>query len=465
MDIDLDENAQILIKINQWVSLINSSRPEEMLEGVVGLRKILCVETSPPYDQVFSTGVVPRLITFLDPAAPEQLQFESCWCISNLASGTSAHTKEIVDKGALLPLIKLISSSNNDVSEQSTWAIGNISGDCPQHRNEALNYGVLSHLIELAQKATNVGILRRLSWTISNLCRGSPPPALHMVLPALNVLNGMIHYQDDEVVIDSMWAISYITGNNEGIQCVIDGGMVKKVIELMLSPNSSIMIPALRTVGNIASGNDIQTQTIINLGCLPIIFSLFSHTKRNVRKEAIWTASNIASGTPEQIQRLIDLSYFPELLRLYADPTFELTAKKEISWVLSNATNSTAAQIEYFVKIGFIQAFGGYLNKDCNTARDATVVLDGLENILKAGIKNQTITGKNNYITVAESCAIPTVLSELMAKYASSDELVEKIEKIFSTCFEVGEVLEFSEMSDLQDYEFVDNMKSLSVNK
>ncbi|KAF2076192.1 hypothetical protein CYY_002492 [Polysphondylium violaceum] len=428
MDVDLDPQV---VQIQKYVDLINSNSPEEMLEGTVGLRKILCIERSPPYDQVFATGVVPRLITFLDPCAPQNLQFESCWCISNLASGTNAHTKEIVDRGALLPLIKLISSNNVDVAEQSTWAIGNIAGDSPKYRDEALYLGVLEPLVETAQKTNTVGILRRLSWTISNLCRGTPQPPLHMVLPCLGTLRNMVYIADDEVLIDSIWAVSYITSNNEGIQCIIDLGIVHRMIELMLSSNHSIMIPALRTVGNIASGNDTQTQTIINLGVLPILFSLFTHVKKNVRKEAYWTASNIASGTVSQIQALIDHGYFPELLRIFDDPVTDITLLREIGWTISNASNGSSAQVAYFVQIGFIKSIASFLKRQ-TTPKDVLIFLEALHNILHSG---STFDTGNPYLGVCESEGIPTILSDLVLRCAEKLDVFEKIHTILDSFF------------------------------
>ena len=64
-----------------------------------------------------------------------------------------------------------------------------------------------------------------------------------------------------------------------------------------------MLVPALRTVGNIVTGNDQQTQTIINcgaLGCLLLLLNT-SH-KKSIKKEACWTISNITAGTKEQIQ-------------------------------------------------------------------------------------------------------------------------------------------------------------------
>lgn len=69
--------------------------------------------------------------------------------------------------------------------------------------------------------------------------------------------------------------------------------------------NSSpaVLVPALRTVGNIVTGNDQQTQTIINCGALGCLLHLLNTShKKSIKKEACWTISNITAGTKEQIQ-------------------------------------------------------------------------------------------------------------------------------------------------------------------
>ena len=71
--------------------------------------------------------------------------------------------------------------------------------------------------------------------------------------------------------------------------------------------SSNVLVPALRTVGNIVTGDDMQTQVIISCGALTCLLHLLKTAqKKSIKKEACWTISNITAGTKEQIQAVID---------------------------------------------------------------------------------------------------------------------------------------------------------------
>ena len=87
--------------------------------------------------------------------------------------------------------------------------------------------------------------------------------------PALPALERLVHSNDEEVLADACWALSYMSdGTNDKIQAVIETGVCPRFVKLLLNPSSSVLIPALRMVGNIVTGDDLQTQCIIDHGAL-----------------------------------------------------------------------------------------------------------------------------------------------------------------------------------------------------
>ncbi len=115
--------------------------------------------------------------------------------ITNIAAGTRAHTRVVMDSGAIPPLLRLLGSPADDVREQAAWALGNIAGDSPATRDAVLGAGALAPLLALLSGHANTkpAMLRTFTWTLANFCRGIPQPAFELVKSALPELAALIH--------------------------------------------------------------------------------------------------------------------------------------------------------------------------------------------------------------------------------------------------------------------------------
>ncbi|KAK4769368.1 hypothetical protein SAY86_027518 [Trapa natans] len=428
--VDGFQNAAMLESITSMVQGLWSNDPALLLETTTRFRKLLSIEQSPPIDDVIKAGAIPRFVEFLGRNDLPQLQFEAAWALTNVASGTSENTRAVIENGAVPMFVKLLSTASDDVREQAIWAMGNVAGDSPACRDLVLSHGALIPLLSQLNENSKISMLRNATWTLSNFCRGKPPTPFEHVRPALPVLQKLIHGNDEEVLTDACWALSYLSdGPDEKIQAVIEADVCKRLVELLLHPSSTVLIPALRTVGNIVTGNDAQTQFIIDNGALPCLLSLLTQNfKKTIKKEACWTVSNITAGNKAQIQAVFNAGIITPLVFLLQHAEFDI--KKEAAWAISNATSGgTHEQIQFLVGEGCIKPLCDLLI--CSDPKIVIVCLEGLENILKVGEADKERglnNGINIYLVMIDECGGLDKIDHLQSH--DNNEIYEKAVKI-----------------------------------
>merc|ERR1719326_1436105 len=411
---------------------VSSDNPQEQFQATQQLRKLLSVEQNPPIQEVIHTGVVPRLVEFLRDSTRPQLQFEAAWVLTNIASGNADQTRVVVEMGALPLFVGLLTSTSDEVKEQAVWALGNIAGDSTKYRDLVLKSDGLAPLLAVFRETDKTSMMRNATWTLSNLCRGKPPPPFEWVSPALAPLANLVYSPDYEVLADACWALSYLSdGPNERIAAVINAGVCRRLVDLLHHMSPLVQTPALRTVGNIVTGDDQQTQVIIQCGALPNLLNLCSHTKKAIRKETLWTISNITAGNKDQIEEVIKAGLMPHVINALASADFDI--KKEAAWAISNAASSgQPAQIQYMVEQNCVKPLCDLLN--VNDTRVIGVALDAIQNILKNGAEmTQNGAVDNPYVAHIEQADGVTKLEQLQTD--ESEEIYNKAMKILETYF------------------------------
>uniref|UniRef100_A0AAY5KLM0 Importin subunit alpha n=1 Tax=Esox lucius TaxID=8010 RepID=A0AAY5KLM0_ESOLU len=328
------------------------------LSAVQAARKLLSSDRNPPIDDLIKSGILPILVHCLDRDDNPSLQFEAAWALTNIASGTSEQTQAVVQSNAVPLFLRLLHSPHQNVCEQAVWALGNIIGDGPQCRDYVISLGVVKPLLSFISPSIPITFLRNVTWVMVNLCRHKDPPppmeTIQEILPALCVL---IHHTDVNILVDTVWALSYLTdAGNEQIQMVIDSGIVPHLVPLLSHQEVKVQTAALRAVGNIVTGTDEQTQVVLNCDALGHFPSLLTHPKEKINKEAVWFLSNITAGNQQQVQAVIDANLVPMIIHLLD-------------------------KVAYLIQQQVIPPFCNLLIvKDAQVVQ---VVLDGLSNILK----------------------------------------------------------------------------------
>jgi len=437
-----EKNGQTaqLPSLEQIRTGIFSDQPGNQYMYTQAARKILSRERNPPIDTLINSGVIPRMVEFLQRDQDPLLQFESAWALTNIASGTSEQTKSVVNAGAVPHFISLLSSSDRNVCEQAVWALGNIAGDGPMLRDFTVENGIIPPLLDLVHKnlqthendenaAQNNSFMRNLTWTISNLCRNkNPSPSVYVVRTLLPTLFQLTLHPDKEVLADACWALSYLTdGTNEKIQEVVESGVVPNMVKLLCSGTLSVVTPSLRSLGNIVTGSDTQTDAVVNAGALPKFGELLRHPKMNIVKEAAWTISNITAGNVEQIQKVIDAGVLPELVKVLKSGDFK--AQKEAAWAVTNLTSGgSIQQIVALCEAGALTPMCDLLG--ASDERTVCVLLDGLNNILSAAKKEGEV---DKVCAVIEECEGLDKIENLQTH--ENEEVYHKALEIIDTFF------------------------------
>lgn len=188
-------------------------------------------------------------------------------------------------------------------------------------------------------RASTVGERRDISWCIINLVRNKFVDELSQekVRKLLPIVYFLLGDSDFQVMIDAIWSLSYIADmHNAVIQDILDMGFVPILLPYLNPLNQPrVVVPTLRTIGNLITGTDQQTQHVLDAGLIKTFYNLLlEDSPDNLRREALWCVSNMTAGTPQQIQEVLDANLMPKVLNYLLNGSKGV--QKEALWVLGN---------------------------------------------------------------------------------------------------------------------------------
>jgi importin subunit alpha-1 len=306
-------------------------------------------------DVILAAGVMNQLIRCLE-GHPQNLSLQriGSWTLSNLVDG-------IFQTG----------SSHKSGSSSASGSHGNATagGGATANNNTAkseyssadeIDMTTLLPILRRLLQSSDSEVLSYTCWTLSHLCDG---PASH---------------------------IAAVVTTPPKSKVAPKGGLVPRLVELLMHLSWRVTKPALRTIGNIVcaecsddSGIGVTTdytEVILDCNAVPRLKELITHSNREIQKEACWTLSNIAAGTVDQIQAVIDSGAIPPLVNLVQHKKTDQEVRSEACWVVLNATScGSDSQIEVLVDEGCVAVLGVLLSE----ASMVMMALEGLERVLQ----------------------------------------------------------------------------------
>lgn len=226
--------------------------------------------------------------------------------------------------------------------------------------------------IDLAEKGWE-----NVVWSITNLCRGKPVVKLDYVKEFAPFLSkAIIISQKEDYVTDALWAYSYLTDCHSP-ENLLSENLLSKCISFFTHPNLSILIPALRIVGNYSTGT-IAPKYLANSELFCNLLHLIEHIKRPVRREAYWALSNLLTENHMIVQYGIDSLFFEKAINTLKND--ESNVIKEAVFAVCNASYAcTKEQAEYFEYIGIFDVLISLLSQ---SEKVSQVILEGIKQFL-----------------------------------------------------------------------------------
>eukprot|EP00386_Alphamonas_edax_P012489 GDKI01038995.1.p1 GENE.GDKI01038995.1~~GDKI01038995.1.p1 ORF type:complete len:556 (-),score=125.99 GDKI01038995.1:241-1908(-) len=333
---------------------------------------------------VVNSGAVPLIVSFLTSLL--------------LPDFTEETINTVVNSGAVPFFITLLSFPDTHINTLAVDAIGSIAEHTIHTRDQLLQHGALTRVVTLLNKFeadsdTDQELCLHASNALRKLCQGTPAPPFELLEPALAVLTRLVHNKDEEIVNQTCWILSDLSGSAGDIDVRIEAFMQSGVCSSLadLLGNSSVQIPILTTVSNLVRCENSHIEAILKCGVLKHMHALLSSERRMVRQLVCGIISNVTAGPSEHIEQVFVAGLFAQLINLLeTHPEFGII--KDIAQTFANVTlRGTGEQLTRLVELGLIPALVSMLTAD-NTAT-LVATLDSIHNIMRVG---KEVMGEND---------------------------------------------------------------------
>eukprot|EP00927_Polykrikos_kofoidii_P066142 TRINITY_DN61795_c0_g1_i1.p1 TRINITY_DN61795_c0_g1~~TRINITY_DN61795_c0_g1_i1.p1 ORF type:complete len:600 (-),score=86.46 TRINITY_DN61795_c0_g1_i1:73-1872(-) len=195
-----------------------------VLAALAELRRLLSCQLHAPIQAVIDLDGITCLVQLLGLETSScAVKLEAAWSLTNIAAGNASQTMALVDASTHKALFVTLLSADVDqcpeLCDTCLWVLGNIAGTGPSLRDKLLGEGIIGVLGKLFiripgfpwQSAFQTQTLRTLTWLMSLLCRGRPPPPLEEVDCTFDYFAQVFTGTDDaQMLSDALWGLVYL---------------------------------------------------------------------------------------------------------------------------------------------------------------------------------------------------------------------------------------------------------------
>ncbi|XP_042397990.1 importin subunit alpha-2-like isoform X1 [Zingiber officinale] len=360
-DMDTDEEKTILdAQTSQTVDDLKSAltyhgkgATQKKVETLRELRRLLSKSEVPPVKAALQAGVIPLLVQCLAFGSPDEQLLEAAWCLTNIAAGDPEETKSLMPALPLL-VAHIGEKSLVAIAEQCAWALGNVAGEGEELRNILLAQGALLPLARLMMSDKG-STARTAAWALSNLLKGPHPKAASELIKIKGVIDAIVQHlrkEDDELVTEVAWVVVYLSALSEvAVGLLLKNDVAQLLVgKLAASESLQLLIPVLRSLGNLVAADGYMTDKILIVGyniteqLLSGLIKCLKNEHRVLKKEAAWVLSNIAAGSIKHKELIYSSEAMPLLIHLLLNATFDI--RKEVAYTLGNLCVAPSKDLE-----------------------------------------------------------------------------------------------------------------------